>query len=128
MGGGRGGGEEEGGRKETLLCGVEAQETHCNRRQQGVQVNIDTSPMVNSVMAAHCASRSVPPRQTEPPLPTPCIEDNSTQWELSMAAIIASILLVSAGKMLFQKKLLAPSKGSFSSYKAVSLELEVVLW
>lgn len=46
------GGEEEGGRKETFLWGVEAQETHCSWRHEGVQVKINRSPMVNSLMMA----------------------------------------------------------------------------
>lgn len=61
MGGERRGGEEEGGRKETFLCGVEAQETHCSRRHEGVQVKINTSQMVNSAMMADDPSSAVQP-------------------------------------------------------------------
>lgn len=61
------GGEEEGSRKETFLWGVEAQETHCSWRHEGVQVKINRSQMVNSVMMAddpssHCASSPSFPR------------------------------------------------------------------
>lgn len=57
MGGEWRGGEEEGSRKETILCRVEAQETHCNWRHEGVQVKINKPRMVKSLkMAEHPSS------------------------------------------------------------------------
>lgn len=56
-------GEEEGCRKETLLWGAKAQETHCSRRHEGVQVKIRRPQMVTSLMkddhsSSCCTSRS----------------------------------------------------------------------
>lgn len=56
-------GEEEGCRKETLLWGAKAQETHCSRRHEGVQVKISGPQMVTSLMkddhsSSCCTSRS----------------------------------------------------------------------